>query len=138
MKDELEHALGLLEAATPGAWFPGHLCDDNHGCNCPFIFSEGQQGFGAIATVGTSPEDVKSKEEAAANQAAIAACVNFVRRHGAAIMHDQTMVASAVHAEREACAALIVEASGWCGGHGEPSCPTASDLARLIRARGNG
>lgn len=32
--DQIEKA---MEGATPGPWYPGHLCDDDHECNCSSI-----------------------------------------------------------------------------------------------------
>lgn len=39
----------LAEAAGGGIWFAGHLCRDDHSCDCPYIFDEGHAG--GIATV---------------------------------------------------------------------------------------
>lgn len=44
------------------------------------------------------------------------------------------MVRKAVEAERERCAKLVIDATAWCGGHGEPPCPGGSELARMLRA----
>lgn len=66
------HIRSLIAAGTGGRWFTGHLCDDSHSCNCPYIFSEHQNGMGAIATIGTTEEEVANIEEAKANQRSIA------------------------------------------------------------------
>lgn len=63
-----------MSGHTPGPWFTGHLCRDDHSCACPYIYSEAQPGMGAVATVGAEVgEDVNTIEEAKANQRLIAA-----------------------------------------------------------------
>lgn len=76
---EIEELRALSQRATPGEWFTGHLCNDDHGCNCPYIYSDCQNGMGAIATIGITDEEVATLDEAKANQALIAAAVNYVR-----------------------------------------------------------
>lgn len=82
IKADLLAIVELTKRATPGEWFTGHLCNDNHGCDCPYIYSDCQNGMGAIATIGTTDEEVATIDEAKANQAIIAAAVNFFRVHG--------------------------------------------------------
>ncbi|MFC5374024.1 hypothetical protein ACFPIF_15780 [Brevundimonas faecalis] len=39
----------LAEAIGPVEWHPGHLCRDDHPCDCAYVFDDGHAG--AIATV---------------------------------------------------------------------------------------
>lgn len=72
-----EMRLGL-EGVTPGPWTPGHLCHDEHTCNCRYIFGNDDR-MGCIATVEMDDgQDMGSeyppRAEAKANLAHIARC----------------------------------------------------------------
>ena len=45
----LDQLQSMAEAATPGLWDPGHLCEDDMACNCPWVFS--QTCFGAVCEI---------------------------------------------------------------------------------------
>ena len=68
-----------LAGWTPGPWYPGHLCRDDHACNCPYVLSEGYAG--AICEVSVNNDlpiseggnDAPPLAEAKANQRLIAA-----------------------------------------------------------------
>lgn len=76
----------MLSEATKGPWYPGHLCDDTHSCNCASILSE-TGIFGAVASVHVNNglsisdggNDAPSEEEAKANQRLIAAAPDLAR-----------------------------------------------------------
>lgn len=131
----------LWQRATPGKWFPGHLCNDNHSCNCAYIFSEGQHGMGAIATIGTDAEDVKDINEAKANQALIPAAVNALP-----ILLDELDAARARIAELEKDAGRLVRTANhvaeWLTRYSDqgqyrringPSAGEAFDAAQSLR-----
>ncbi|TLX17092.1 hypothetical protein [Rhizobium sp. MHM7A] len=71
----------LKAGPTAGPWLEGHLCDDNHRCNCGSILSD-TGIMGAVATVhhdnglpvGEGGNDAPPKSEAKANQLLISAC----------------------------------------------------------------
>lgn len=77
--DRIKHA--LQAGPTAGPWYTGHLCDDDHVCNCASILSD-TGIMGAVATVhydngksvGEGGNDAPPKSEAKANQLLIAAC----------------------------------------------------------------
>ena len=64
---------------SSGPWYTGHLCRDDHSCNCPYIFNE--EYMGGIAEVyvnngkkiGDGGNDAPPLEEAKANQRLISA-----------------------------------------------------------------
>lgn len=70
----------LDKQPTAGPWFSGHLCDDNHRCNCASILSD-TGIMGGVATVhydnglpiGEGGNDAPPVAEAKANQMFIAA-----------------------------------------------------------------
>jgi hypothetical protein len=71
----------LNAGPTAGPWLEGHLCDDDHPCNCGAILSD-TGIMGAVATVhhdnglpvGEGGNDAPPKSEAKANQLLISAC----------------------------------------------------------------
>lgn len=64
---------------TSGPWYPGHLGDDSHPCNCRSVVSEGYAGgicsvnVGNGLPVGEGGNDAPPLEQAVANMHAIAA-----------------------------------------------------------------
>lgn len=64
----------LASKATNVSWRPGHLCRDDHSCDCRYIFADNDT-MGAIASVHVDDgkNDCPPLEEAKANQAFIAA-----------------------------------------------------------------
>lgn len=46
---DIEGLVKAAEAATAGEWIPGHLCQDDHPCNCAYVLSESYMG--SICTV---------------------------------------------------------------------------------------
>lgn len=71
----------LKAGPTAGPWLEGHLCDDDHRCNCGSILSD-TGIMGAVATVhydnglpvGEGGNDAPPKSEAKANQLLLSAC----------------------------------------------------------------
>lgn len=45
---------------TEGEWSSGHLINEDHSCDCSFVFSEGH--FGSIATINWSKEGGKLED----------------------------------------------------------------------------
>ena len=68
----------LAVAASPGPWHAGHLCRDDHPCDCPYVLDEGHAGgicdvkVDNGLPVGEGGNDGPSREEAKANQRHIA------------------------------------------------------------------
>lgn len=56
---------------TPGPWSVPHFASDGTSCNCSYIFSDSQSGFGSIAEVRFGGED-ESYEIAKSNARLIA------------------------------------------------------------------
>lgn len=72
---DIEGLVKAAGAATAGEWIPGHLCQDDHPCNCAYVLSESYMG--SICTVQSqdSSEDNAHNPpstEAKANQRYIA------------------------------------------------------------------
>lgn len=88
-----------LEAATPGPWHAGHLSDDNHICNCPWVFAEGYMG--SVCTINHEEKaDDPGLSEAKSNQRFIAHAPEDV-----AWLLAQLQAATAARATAEAEAA---------------------------------
>jgi hypothetical protein len=76
----IEQIRAAQEKATPGPWHTGHLCNDSHSCNCPYIFDEQSYMGGiaevyvdnGIASIADGANDCPPLEEAKANQRFIA------------------------------------------------------------------
>ena len=68
---------------SSGPWYTGHLCRDDHSCNCPYILNDGYMG--GIAEVYVDNEkrivdggnDAPPLEEAKANQRLISAATKM-------------------------------------------------------------
>jgi hypothetical protein len=93
-----------LEAGpTAGPWLEGHLCDDEHRCNCTSILSD-TGIMGAVATVhydngkpvGEGGNDAPPKTEAKANQLLIAACHPLAMRVLLNTIKEQAAIIEAV------------------------------------------
>jgi hypothetical protein len=57
---------------TPGPWSVPHFASDGP-CDCAYIFSDSQRGFGSVATVSWHSEEQESRETCIANACLIAA-----------------------------------------------------------------
>lgn len=75
----------LSKAATPEQWAVPHFAVEDHGCRCGYVFSSGQSGMGAIATIhhrGDKTDGAHENEPddvAKANARLIVALVNAYR-----------------------------------------------------------
>lgn len=73
-----------LDGTTDVHWYPGHLCRDDHSCDCRYIFAENDR-MGSIASVVFNDgrefgEEYPPRGEAKRNQAHIARCSpEFIR-----------------------------------------------------------
>lgn len=62
-----------LEGVTDAPWHPGHLCRDDHSCNCTSILADnGRMGGVAQVSVDDGTNDCPPLSEAKANQRFIA------------------------------------------------------------------
>jgi hypothetical protein len=95
----IQRAEALVAKTTGGDWFPGHLCNDDHSCNCRYIF--GGDYMGAIGevyvldkpTTEEGSNDCPPLEEAKANQAFIAASRTLVPDLLSALRQDNEKMA---------------------------------------------
>lgn len=63
---------------TPGPWSVPHFASDDVSCECGYVFSESQSGFGAVASVPFGGEN-ESYEQAKANAKLIAAAPELLK-----------------------------------------------------------
>jgi hypothetical protein len=102
----IKHA--LVAGPTPGPWLEGHLCDDEHRCNCTSILSD-TGIMGAVATVhydnglpvGEGGNDAPPKSEAKANQLLISACHPLAMELLLKTIEDQATIIA--NLKREPC-----------------------------------
>ncbi|BDU72352.1 hypothetical protein [Mesoterricola silvestris] len=72
----LQTLRALEAAATQGRWTVPHFARPKVGCECGYIFADGQDGMGSICDIHFGDED-EPKETAAANGKLIAAMRNL-------------------------------------------------------------
>lgn len=79
MNSPIEPLRALLTASTPGIWTVPHFAEHGpgEGCECGYIFGEGQNGMGSICNVTFGEED-EPRETAAVNGKLIAATHNLL------------------------------------------------------------
>lgn len=71
--ERLEEILAGCDGVTMGPWMAGHLCRDDHTCNCRYISgNDGRMGAVASVHVDDGENDCPPTAEAKANQAHIA------------------------------------------------------------------